>query len=298
MEKLKRLDASHNSLAELSSFMESWSNLELLNVSYNKLQALPAQLTKCTKLKRIFISFNELTFDGIPTGISRLVHLEQFIAASNKLECIPESLCRCTHLQRLVLHSNSLLQLPEGIYSLKNLKELDVRHNPNLVMPPKPEEGQMGSGEHLYNIDFDIDKLKQGAVVSETEAKPTLSTRKARIFKRRVEREANDENTQKVLKGLSGIAEDKTKKELERAKSDIPEPPPLPEIPIPGKKWHQQLEKPNLNYSDIFESGVGQQPGLTVWLIDNFLPVEVDSGGLQPSEKLFVLRWVVVFSCS
>lgn len=85
-------------------------------------------------------------------------------------------------------------------------------------MPPKPEEGQMGSGEQLYNIDFDIDKLKQGAVVSETEAKPTSMSRKARIFKRRVERETNDENTQKVLKGLSGIAEEKTKKEDERAK--------------------------------------------------------------------------------
>lgn len=76
----------------------------------------------------------------------------------------------------------------------------------------------MGSGEQLYNIDFDIDKLKQGAVVSETEAKPTSLSRKARIFKRRVER--NDENTRKVLKGLSGIAEEKTKKE-EQAKARL-----------------------------------------------------------------------------
>ena len=45
-----------------------------------------------------------------------------------------------------------------------------------------------------------------------------------------------------------------------------------------GKKWHEHLERPNLNYGDIFDSGVGQKSGLTVWLIDNFLPVEVDSG--------------------
>ena len=33
---------------------------------------------------------------------------------------------------------------------------LEVRGNPDLVMPPKPPETQMGSGIEFYNIDFSL----------------------------------------------------------------------------------------------------------------------------------------------
>ena len=33
---------------------------------------------------------------------------------------------------------------------------LDVRDNPELVMPPKPPELQQGSGAAFYNIDFSL----------------------------------------------------------------------------------------------------------------------------------------------
>jgi len=44
------------------------------------------------------------------------------------------------------------------------------------------------------------------------------------------------------------------------------------------------LNRPNLNYTSLFPDKPGQVPGLTVWQIENFLPVIVDDGeGLIPS---------------
>jgi hypothetical protein len=43
---------------------------------------------------------------------------------------------------------------------------LEVTDNPSLVMPPKPKEQVRGSGDEWYNIDFDPDVLKRGAVVN------------------------------------------------------------------------------------------------------------------------------------
>ncbi len=45
-------------------------------------------------------------------------------------------------------------------------QKLDVCDNPNLVMPPKPKEKVKGSGAEWYNIDFDPEILKRGAVVN------------------------------------------------------------------------------------------------------------------------------------
>ena len=50
--------------------------------------------------------------------------------------------------------------------SLFVCQTLDVMDNPNLVMPPKPKEQVKGSGAEWYNIDFDPEILKKGAVVN------------------------------------------------------------------------------------------------------------------------------------
>lgn len=42
----------------------------------------------------MYLNSNKLDFDGIPSGIGKLVNLEEFMAANNNLELIPESLCR------------------------------------------------------------------------------------------------------------------------------------------------------------------------------------------------------------
>jgi hypothetical protein len=57
------------------------------------------------------------------------------------------------------------LTLPEAIHYLK-LEELNVMDNPKLEMPPRPVVQTTGAGAEFYNIDFDINLLRQGAVLS------------------------------------------------------------------------------------------------------------------------------------
>lgn len=63
---------------------------------------------------------------------------------------------RCGSLKKLILSSNRLITVPDAIHLLTDLEQLDLRDNPNLVMPPKPMEVQKGSGIEFYNIDFSL----------------------------------------------------------------------------------------------------------------------------------------------
>ena len=61
-----------------------------------------------------------------------------------------EGLTRCTNLRKLMLNNNKLITLPESIHFMPNLRDLDLRNNPNLVMPPKPKESKK-EDEMSYN---------------------------------------------------------------------------------------------------------------------------------------------------
>jgi Leucine-rich repeat (LRR) protein len=165
VESLTRVQMSHNCIKELSSLIDTWHNLVTLDLSHNMITALHPNICKCSKLKRLFLSDNRLNFEGIPAAVGKLANLKCFVAARNRLECVPEGLCHCYSLRSLVLTSNCLLTLPEAIHFLK-LEKLDTRDNPDLTMPPKPVQQVKGSGAEWYNIDFDPEILKKGAVVS------------------------------------------------------------------------------------------------------------------------------------
>lgn len=64
----------------------------------------------------------------------------------------------------LATDSMALLVAPLSLHLL--FQKLDIRDNPDLTMPPKPVQQVKGSGAEWYNIDFDPEILKKGAVVS------------------------------------------------------------------------------------------------------------------------------------
>ncbi|XP_074638252.1 protein flightless-1 homolog [Acropora palmata] len=268
---LKRVNLSHNQITEVSSLIDTWTQIEVLNLSRNQLTGLPAALCKLVALKKLFINGNNINFEGLPTGIGKLYNLEIFMAACNKLECIPEGLCRCIQLRKLILHTNCLFTLPEGIHFLTNLEELDTRNNPELEMPPKPVPDELGSGPEFYNVDFTLQtqlRMATGAPPPPVTQKDAYA-RKMRMRGRRHHGQPDD------LKGMVEDAEEKkatgkNKKLVSRQSSDEPEKL------LKGRKWNESLVKPNLNYQDFFHDDVGQEPGLTVWQIENFLPVAVD----------------------
>eukprot|EP00795_Rhopilema_esculentum_P009062 gene9062-16710_t len=215
---------------------------------------------------------NQLTFEGIPLGIGRLLNLEVLMAAWNRLECIPEGVCRCLKLKKLILHSNCLITLPEGIHFLANLKDLDVRNNPHLVMPPKPVSQNEADAE-FYSIDFSYQTQLRYAAGHSPSAIQISKDPIARKLRLRGRRYQNLTDTDKKLKGMVESAEEN--KAHHKNPKQIDNEPEGPQY-LKGRRWNEALVKPNLNYSDIFASDVCQEPGLTCFQIENFMPVQLD----------------------
>lgn len=216
LSNLRRLNLSDNQITELSTAIDLWQKLETLNLCRNKLTALPVSLCKMSTLRRLYLNDNELDFDGIPSGIGKLSSLQVFSAAKNHLEMIPEGLCRCGSLKQLILTSNRLITVPDAIHLLTDLEQLDLRDNPNLIMPPKPTEVQRGSGIEFYNIDFSLQhQLRLAganvpAPVQTANSSKDPIARKMRLRRRRDQEEA-DQDQAKILKGMKDIAKEKIK---------------------------------------------------------------------------------------
>ncbi|TFK10430.1 Protein flightless-1-like protein [Platysternon megacephalum] len=288
LSSLRRLNLSSNQISELSLCIDQWTQLETLNLSRNQLTSLPSAICKLTKLKKLYLNSNKLDFDGIPSGIGKLTSLEEFMAANNNLELIPESLCRCTKLKKLVLNKNRLVTLPEAVHFLTDVEILDVRENPNLVMPPKPVD----KTSEWYNIDFSLQnqlRLAGASPATVAAAAAGSSTkdptaRKMRL-RRRKDSAAQDDQAKQVLKGMSDVAQEKNKKLEENGDMKYTDPK--------TRRWDQSLEKPQLNYSEFFTEDVGHIPGVSVWQIENFVPTLVDeafNGKFYEADCYIVLK--------
>uniref|UniRef100_A0A667Y140 FLII actin remodeling protein n=1 Tax=Myripristis murdjan TaxID=586833 RepID=A0A667Y140_9TELE len=260
---LKRLNLSSNQISELSLCIDQWTQLETLNLSRNQLTSLPSAICKLSKLKKLYVNSNKLDFDGIPTGVGKLASLTEFMAANNNLELIPEGLfldlvltcLLCTHIQTASLHYTSL-------------QILDLRENPNLVMPPKPVDRTA----EWYNIDFSLQNQLRlaGASPATVAAAGGGAPRDPLARKMRLRRRkdsAQDDQAKQVLKGMSDVAQEK--KHLE-------ENGDLKYGDLKTRRWDKSLEKPHLDYSEFFMEDVGQVPGVTVWQIENFVPMQVE----------------------
>ncbi|XP_043272595.1 protein flightless-1 [Venturia canescens] len=271
---LRRLNLSDNHISELSTAIEMWQKLETLNLCRNKLTALPNSICKILSLRRLYVNDNMLDFEGIPSGIGKLSSLQVFSAANNHLEMIPEGLCRCGSLKQLILTCNRLITLPDAIHLLTDLERLDLRDNPNLIMPPKPTEIQRGSGIEFYNIDFSLQHqlrlagAKVPALAQAANSSKDPIARKMRLRRRRDQEEA-DQDQAKILKGMKDIATEKNNKEKSLEDTRAAES-------LKPKRWDETLEKPPLDYSEIFDQDAGRVPGLSIWEIENFLPNQIE----------------------
>lgn len=126
LRSLRKLNLSGNRIEKLNMTEGEWEHLETLNVSNNQLTVIPDCVVKLTRLSRLYAANNLLTFEGIPSGIGKLIQLTVLHLSYNKLELVPEGISRCVKLQKLKLDHNRLITLPEGIHLLPDLKQLDL----------------------------------------------------------------------------------------------------------------------------------------------------------------------------
>ncbi|UXI14718.1 leucine-rich repeat protein [Sarcoptes scabiei] len=289
---LRRLNLSENFLTEIATNIDQcWPNLEVLNLSRNKLKSLPQSLSKLEKLRCIYLNDNQLNFEGIPNSIGKLYNLEVFMASNNNLESIPEGVFRCGKLKKLILSKNKLITLPEAIHFLTDLKLLDVNDNPNLVMPPKPNELK-GDNKNIYNIDFNLaNQLRKASTNYANGLNPSSNTTKDPIARKlRLVRRAKEKTneSEKVLKAMTELAKDNVNNDHNLSLNFYEN-----ETNLKPKKWEESLEKPSLDYSDFFDEDVGQFNGLLIWEIDNFYPNRLDEslhGKFYEADCYIILR--------
>ncbi|CAD6187849.1 unnamed protein product [Caenorhabditis auriculariae] len=279
LKNLRKLDLSSNKITKINLTEGEWEQLETLNVSSNELSALPDCLVKLSRLQKLYASDNRLTFEGIPSGIGKLLQLTVLHLSFNQLELVPEGVSRCVKLQRLRLDHNRLITLPDGVHLLPDLKELDLHENENLVMPPKPNDARKKLA--FYNIDFSLEHQKKlaGQMASPSSSvssihsggaqKDALARRKE--FIRRRKAQADQQGADKVIQGMSKIAgAGVALKEQQEAEEEI--------AARSAVNWKKNIEKQrkNLDYSDIFDDDVGHDEGLWLWEIENFYPSIMD----------------------
>lgn len=140
-------------------------------------------------------------------------------------------------------------------------------------MPPKPIEiKEQQKLAQYYNIDFSLEHQRRlaGAPSSPTTSAPKPPPKDPIARKKRLKhmRQMASENPDSslVLNGMRDMVN--TSDEARMRANDILKK---------GKKWDEQLEKPKLDYSDIFDDDIGQIPGVFCFEIENFLPNPVDT---------------------
>ncbi|CAJ0942651.1 unnamed protein product, partial [Mesorhabditis belari] len=277
LKKLRKLDLSGNKISKIELSDGFWESLETLNLSSNELTVLPEGIIRMTRLQRLYANNNKLTFEGIPSGIGKLIQLTVLHMSHNNLELVPEGLSRCVKLQRLRLDHNRLFTLPEGIHLLPDLAELHLHGNEDLVVPPKPSEKRRALA--FYNIDFSLQGQMRmvGQLKSEKEHSSTSSigsahkdvVQRKKDFIRRRRHQADENSADKVIKGMTKIAGATAEmKEREREEQENAGSLSKPQ----NWKAHLERSRNKLDYSDIFEEDVGTSEGLWMWEIDKFYP--------------------------
>ncbi|MEQ2205776.1 hypothetical protein XENOCAPTIV_013590, partial [Xenoophorus captivus] len=101
--------------------------------------------------------------------------------------------------------------------------------------------------------------------------------RKMRL--RRKKDSSQDDQAKQVLKGMSDVAQEKKNMEVRKTtfkRQDEQENGDLKYGDLKVRRWDKSLEKPQLDYSEFFMEDVGQVPGVTVFQIENFVPLQVD----------------------
>ncbi|PVD37897.1 hypothetical protein C0Q70_00499 [Pomacea canaliculata] len=232
-----RMRNTQRTLSNFPTSLDTLTNLQDVDLSYNDLPRVPEALYKLESLRRLNLSNNEIT--ELSLMIDVWVNLETLNLSRNKLTALPVSIHKLVSLRKLYLNCNQLdfEGIPANMGKLHDLEIFSAANN-NLEMIP---EGLCRCGKLKKLI------LNSNRLITLPDILHLLPE----------------------LEGMRDVAKDKAEGKSRKKDEEDKEP-------IKTKRWDEHLERPHLDYSEIFEEDAGQIPGISCWEIENFLPNQVE----------------------
>lgn len=167
-EQVYRLNLSNKSLKEFPIGLSKFKNLQYLSLRNDHLKSIPEEIASLQKLKVLDLGGND--FEVLPIEFAKLKNLEELYLDDDKklnlskdfdilgrlpklktlhlendgIKKIPLNINKLKHLENLYLGNNLLHFVPKEVTGLKNLKYLDLYHNPlspNLNLNQQQESG-------------------------------------------------------------------------------------------------------------------------------------------------------------
>ena len=125
---LRKLNLSHQGLTEVPAEIAGMKQLRVLDLSYNSITLIPDFVFALPYLRTLAIGHNQLS--SIPYSIANSP-IRELIADYNKIDFIlPSTL---TGLRKLIISHNRInIGFVKALFP--NLKELDIRHNPSIII--------------------------------------------------------------------------------------------------------------------------------------------------------------------
>ena len=132
--EIEKLNVSENpSIYIPLDFIQSCTNLTVINSSRNGFSKFPINFLEATHLTELNLEMNFL--DDLPSKINALSNLTHLKLNSNQLTLVPKSFGQLSNLVSLNLSSNYFNRYPEPINNLEKLVELDLSYNDLAYIP-------------------------------------------------------------------------------------------------------------------------------------------------------------------
>jgi len=151
------LYANNNKIKSLAKelFLDENFCVQELYLQHNQLTSIPIELWEIDTISIFNASANQI--DSIPSEISHLPNLVQFIFADNKLTFIPEEIGTLEYLEELNLSFNQIESLPSSIGNLYSLTKFYVAYNKLKELPEMSECTHLT--EYFVSGNRDVTKL-------------------------------------------------------------------------------------------------------------------------------------------
>lgn len=125
---LRKLNLSHQGLTKVPPEIAGMKQLRVLDISYNSITHIPDFVFALPHLRTLAIGHNQIR--SIPFSIANSP-IRELIADYNQIDFIlPSTL---VGLRKLII-SHNLINIGLVNTTLPNLKELDIRHNPSIII--------------------------------------------------------------------------------------------------------------------------------------------------------------------